>query len=66
MQRSATFTVEIKKCHVCVMRTLYAQASLNRLPMLKECAMDDYQEELLDSQAYELDPLEPADDATEL
>lgn len=34
--------------------------------------MDDYQEELLDSylynlyQAYELDPLEPADDATEL
>lgn len=48
------------------MRALYAQASLNRLPMLKECAMDDYQEELLDYQASELDPLEPADDATEL
>ncbi len=28
--------------------------------------MDDYQEELLEYQAYELDPLEPADDATEL
>ena len=29
-------------------------------------AMDDYQEELLEYQAFELDPLEPADDATEL
>jgi hypothetical protein len=29
-------------------------------------AMDDYQEELLEYQAYELDPLEPAEDATEL
>ncbi|MBO1541261.1 hypothetical protein [Pseudomonas sp. OA65] len=28
--------------------------------------MDDYQEELLEYQAYELDPLEPAEDATEL
>lgn len=28
--------------------------------------MDDYQEELLEFQAFELDPLEPADDATEL
>lgn len=28
--------------------------------------MDDYQEELLEYQAYELDPMEPADDATEL
>jgi hypothetical protein len=28
--------------------------------------MDDYQEELLEYQAYELDPVEPADDATEL
>jgi hypothetical protein len=28
--------------------------------------MDDYQEELLEYRAAELDPLEPADDATEL
>ncbi|ETK18308.1 hypothetical protein H097_13423 [Pseudomonas sp. FH4] len=28
--------------------------------------MDDYQEELLEYQAFELDPLDPADDATEL
>jgi hypothetical protein len=28
--------------------------------------MDDYQEELLEYQAFELDPLEPAEDATEL
>jgi hypothetical protein len=28
--------------------------------------MDDYQEELLEFQAYELDLPEPADDATEL
>jgi len=28
--------------------------------------MDDYQEELLEFRANELDPLEPADDATEL
>lgn len=32
----------------------------------KDFAMDDYQEELLEYHAYELDPLEPADDATEL
>lgn len=32
----------------------------------KESAMDDYQEELLEFQAFELDPLEPAEDATEL
>jgi hypothetical protein len=29
-------------------------------------AMDDYQEELLEYQAYELDTPEPAEDATEL
>lgn len=29
-------------------------------------AMDEYQEELLETQAYELDTPEPADDATEL
>jgi len=28
--------------------------------------MDEYQEELLEDHAYELDPPEPADDATEL
>lgn len=28
--------------------------------------MDEYQEELLESRAIELDPLEPAEDATEL
>jgi len=28
--------------------------------------MDDYQEELLEFQAYELDQPEPAEDATEL
>jgi len=32
----------------------------------KESAMDEYQEELLEYQAFELDPLEPAEDATEL
>ncbi len=32
----------------------------------KESAMDDYQEELLEYQAFEWDPLDPADDATEL
>lgn len=32
----------------------------------EDIAMDDYQEELLELQAFELDPLEPAEDATEL
>jgi hypothetical protein len=32
----------------------------------KEQAMDDYQEELLEHRAFELDPPEPAEDATEL
>ena len=54
------------KCHLPVMTALHAHAQLNGLPMLKDCAMDDYQEELLEYQAFELDPLEPADDATEL
>jgi hypothetical protein len=31
-----------------------------------EQKMDDYQEELLEYRAFELDPLEPAEDATEL
>ncbi len=33
---------------------------------LGDLKMDDYQEELLEYQAFELDPLEPAEDATEL
>jgi hypothetical protein len=33
---------------------------------LGDSKMDDYQEELLEYQAFELDPLEPAEDATEL
>jgi hypothetical protein len=32
----------------------------------KEPTMDEYQEELLEYQAFEWDPLDPADDATEL
>lgn len=32
----------------------------------KEQAMDDYQEELLEYRAFELDSPEPAEDATEL
>ncbi|WP_141232189.1 hypothetical protein [Pseudomonas lundensis] len=32
----------------------------------KDADMDDYQEELLEYQASQLDPLEPVDDATEL
>ncbi|MBD9456355.1 hypothetical protein IB241_01510 [Pseudomonas sp. PDM05] len=38
----------------------------NRFQSDKEPSMDDYQEELLEYRAIELDPLEPADDATEL
>ncbi|MFL8990026.1 hypothetical protein Q8X48_15965 [Pseudomonas sp. QLc11A] len=33
---------------------------------LGDSKMDDYQEELLEYQAFELDPIEPAEDATEL
>ena len=36
--------------------------NLNR----EKAEMDEYQEELLEYKAYELDPLEPAEDATEL
>lgn len=35
-------------------------------PTSKGVRMDEYQEELLEYQAFELDPLEPAEDATEL
>ncbi|AZE73705.1 hypothetical protein C4K00_3479 [Pseudomonas synxantha] len=38
----------------------------NRFQFKKEFTMDEYQEELLEYQAFELDPLDPADDATEL
>ncbi|WP_256544619.1 MULTISPECIES: hypothetical protein [Pseudomonas] len=37
-----------------------------RFYLNKESTMDDYQEELLEYQAFELDPLDPVDDATEL
>jgi hypothetical protein len=35
-------------------------------PPKKDPTMDDYWEELLEFRATETDPLEPADDATEL
>ncbi|KAA0943777.1 hypothetical protein FQ186_20260 [Pseudomonas sp. ANT_H14] len=40
--------------------------SNHRVELNKELTMDDYQEELLEYQAFELDPLDPTDDATEL
>ena len=56
--------------HFSFMRALYADGVghwCNGFDTTKrEFAMDDYQEELLEYQAFELDPLEPADDATEL
>lgn len=39
---------------------------LHPLLIEKESLMDEYQEELLEYQALELDPLDPVDDATEL
>ncbi len=44
------------------MQVIYLQALLTK----KESTMDEYQEELLEYHAFELDPLDPADDATEL
>ncbi|MDO7899462.1 hypothetical protein [Pseudomonas citrulli] len=55
--------------HVLFIKQLYSdtQAIRHRFQTKREGhAMDDYQEELLEYQAYELDPLEPAEDATEL
>ncbi|AXA54660.1 hypothetical protein ACNT2N_14650 [Pseudomonas thivervalensis] len=55
--------------HVLFIKQLYADASaIRHLDSMtgEGHAMDDYQEELLEYQAYELDPLEPAEDATEL
>jgi hypothetical protein len=48
---------------LCSRRWSFIQAFFNQLGDSK---MDDYQEELLEFQAFELDPLEPAEDATEL
>ncbi|AFY18921.1 hypothetical protein PputUW4_01716 [Pseudomonas sp. UW4] len=52
------------------MRALYAQGAGHLFKrfqcMSGDSTMDDYQEELLEYQAFELDPLEPAEDATEL
>jgi hypothetical protein len=56
--------------HFSFTRALYAQGMghLFRRFSLRvgRFKMDDYQEELLEYQAFELDPLEPAEDATEL
>jgi hypothetical protein len=48
---------------LCSRRWSFIQTFFNKLRASK---MDDYQEELLEYQAFELDPLEPAEDATEL
>jgi hypothetical protein len=56
--------------HFSFMRALYAQGAGQLFrPFSASCGdstMDDYQEELLEYQAFELDPPEPAEDATEL
>ncbi|WP_143515868.1 hypothetical protein [Pseudomonas sp. R37(2017)] len=57
--------------HVSFTRALYAQGMGHLFRRffntgLGDSRMDDYQEELLEYQAFELDPLEPAEDATEL
>lgn len=57
------------RLHVLFIKQLYADSRPldPRFQHLWEgYVMDDYQEELLEYQAYELDPLEPAEDATEL
>lgn len=52
------------------MRGLYAVAKAMGATAFnftdRDLLMDDYQEELLEYQAFELDPPEPAEDATEL
>jgi len=52
--------------HFSFMRAHYAQGIGYLFRRLGNSNMDDYQEELLEYQAFELDPLEPAEDATEL
>ena len=46
--------------------TLSQPENETKKPATRACVMDDYQEELLEFKAYELDPVEPAEDATEL
>ncbi|GEM_PF-692555 len=45
---------------------LRLKATLIKNMKKEDAGMDEYQEELLEFQAYELDTPEPADDATEL
>jgi hypothetical protein len=56
--------------HFSFTRALYAQGAGHLIRHFSmsdgDSKMDDYQEELLEYQAFELDPLEPAEDATEL
>jgi hypothetical protein len=57
--------------HLSFIRALYAahEGQWHLRPefnTLKDRTMDDYQEELLEYRALELDPVEPAEDATEL
>ncbi|WP_288099780.1 MULTISPECIES: hypothetical protein [Pseudomonas] len=56
--------------HFSFMRGLYAQVAGHLFRQFSMSRggfkMDEYQEELLEYQAFELDPLEPAEDATEL
>lgn len=47
-------------------KTVVSNNTNNEHQPKRVCVMDEYQEELLEYQAFELDPLEPADDATEL
>ncbi|MCU0073546.1 MULTISPECIES: hypothetical protein [Pseudomonas] len=57
--------------HFSFTRALYARGTGHLFQAISskrqgDYAMDDYQEELLEFQAYELDSPEPAEDATEL
>ncbi|MFJ2712363.1 MULTISPECIES: hypothetical protein [unclassified Pseudomonas] len=57
--------------HFSFTRALYARGTGRLIRPLSseqqgDYTMDDYQEELLEYQAYELDSPEPAEDATEL
>jgi hypothetical protein len=70
---AATFNQQVQECHGVdifsssrhfrlAVQVIYGQPLLTN----KESTMDDYQEELLEYHAFELDPLDPVDDATEL
>ncbi|MBH3403900.1 hypothetical protein ACTJK3_21785 [Pseudomonas sp. 22105] len=57
--------------HFSFTRALYARGAGHLFQAISskrqgDYAMDDYQEELLEFQAFELDSPEPAEDATEL